>query len=187
MNLLPSSRTLLLFLMVASLCPTIGHAQDQLATFPDDWYGDWEGQVTTYAMGGRKLYDLKMELHVSPTDSAHRIKWTIVYDTGEKRDERGYEMVAQDTAYTYFILDEKNSIFLDSYRSRNYLLSRFSVNQTLLMTSYYHAGDHIRCEIFTGRMDEKNVSGDTLDPSIGVTEVASYPMSSVQRALLYRK
>lgn len=170
-------RYLLLFL------PLFANAQTPITTFPNDWMGDWYGTMAIYNADG-KAQEINMELHLAETDSADRWQWTLVYEVDTVRDEREYELVAKDAAKGHYVIDEKNSILLDSYLYKNVLTSRFSVNNSLLIVNYSFFSDRIEFQILFGSLEDVITTGEEVTE---VESVLSYPMRGMQSATLYRR
>lgn len=171
------------FLFVFFLLPLFANAQTPISTFPDDWMGDWYGNMSIYNAKG-KAQELNMELHLAETDSAGRWQWTLVYEVDTVRDERKYELVAADAEKGHYIIDEKNSILLDSYLYRNVLTSRFSVNNSLLIVNYTFHSDRIEFQILFGGLDKVITTGEEVEE---VESILSYPINGMQSATLYRR
>ena len=82
--------------------------------FPDDWAGRWQGDLMIYS--GLGLQDqLKMELIIEPISDSENYTFTIVYDTGLELSRREYELIVVDKEQGLFIVDEKNTIMIESY------------------------------------------------------------------------
>jgi hypothetical protein len=172
-------KSILLFASLL-LCFSFVSAQTPVNTFPQSWYGDWAGRLDIYNQSGKRM-EVGMELKIAPTDSADRWQWTLIYSQDTTRDERQYELVAIDAAKGHYQIDEKNSILLDSYLIGNVLTSRFSVSNSLLLTNYTLHADHLEFEIFVGGKEEARETGKDVE-----YEIFSYPMGTMQRAMLYR-
>jgi len=172
-------RYLLLFLFF----PLFANAQTPITTFPNDWMGDWYGTMAIYNADG-KAQEINMELHLAEMDSAGRWQWTLVYEVDTVRDEREYELVAKDAAKGHYVIDEKNSILLDSYLYKNVLTSRFSVNNSLLIVNYSFFSDRIEFQILFGSLEDVITTGEEVTE---VESVLSYPMRGMQSATLYRR
>lgn len=171
------------YLLILLLWPIAANAQTPIATFPDEYLGDWYGNLSIYNANG-KAQDLKMELHLAETDSAGRWQWTLVYEMDTTRDERKYELVALDAEKGHYAVDEKNSIMLDSYLYNNVLTSRFSVSNSLLIVNYTFYADRIEFLILFGPIETKQETGKEVE---GVGAIFAYPMQGMQRATLYRQ
>jgi len=157
-------------------------AQDQSAHFPEDWLGEWVGELEIYTAKG-VAQTIGMELHIKDRGEAGKWGWTIIYK-GDKTDERSYDLVLKDADKAHFVIDEKNSIFLDAFYLGNTLISRFSVNQALLMINYTFEPDKIIFDVFSGNKDTSLVTGEEVPD---VEEIRSYQMGNRQRAILYKR
>lgn len=171
------------YLLFLFIFPLLANAQTPISTFPDDWMGDWYGTMSIYNESG-KAQELGMELHLAESDSAGRWQWTLVYEIDTVRDERKYELVVKDAAKGHYIIDEKNSILLDSYLYRNVLTSRFSVNNSLLIVNYTFHTDRIEFQILFGGLEDVVTTGEEVDE---IESILSYPVKGMQSATLYRR
>lgn len=174
----------LLPLLIASIFfPFSLSAQTPISSFPQSWYGVWAGTLEIYQAKGKSM-EVQMELRIAPTDSSHRWNWTLLYVRDTIRDERQYELVAIDPALGHYQIDERNSILLDSYLLHHVLSARFAVGNSLLLTNYHFESDQITFEIFIGGRKEAKRTGKTGEE---VGEIFSYPVGTMQRAVLRRK
>lgn len=155
--------------------------------FPQDWTGVWKGPMQWQQAGTAAPMRVEMELHILPDSLPGRWQFKIVYVREGKRDERPYLLVAQDSNYIHFVTDEQNSILLDTWRFDNELISRFQVNQMMLTSVYRLEGKRIYSSIISGRVDKPTATGLDLAPDTGVTQVLSFPLVSVQRAVLRKR
>lgn len=177
----------LLALLLACQAPSTESTTSDVAKtaiWPDAWLGHWEGVVTLSFADNDRKREVNMSLDIADTDTAGQWSWTITYRDSSLNDVRPYTLIAQDSTYRHFILDENNSILLDQYLIGNHMMSRFAVDNTLLLASYYLEGNQLINEIVTGPMDDPRMSGETLPDSINVENVRSYPLKVLQRAVL---
>jgi hypothetical protein len=147
--------------------------------FPTDWLGDWKGELKIWNNGGL-VRSIPMELQISATDSAGLWNWGIVYLQDGKPDNRPYLLRAVDTKNGLYQVDELNGILLDSYLLGNVFFTRFSVMESLLLSSYRLEGDKLVFELISGKTDQPSLSGGVDD----IPEVGSYPIVVLQRAIL---
>lgn len=173
----------LLTLLVISLLATASFAQ---ATLSEAWFGDWSGELNLFGPTG-PTQTLGMELHIKQAqDSTHHYDWTIVYipaDTSKPVDRRAYELIGLTDAPNHFVIDEKNSIFLDCYLYDQVMTSFFRVNSSMIIINYaYLGGDSMRVEIFPATTEHTRVSGEELEDLM----VEAYPQTGYHRAILYR-
>ncbi|MEL6671536.1 MAG: hypothetical protein AAFR61_05070 [Bacteroidota bacterium] len=154
-------------------------AQEHEAAFPAGWEGAWKGDLQIFSKG-KITMEIPMELQIAPTDSAGIFQWTIIY-YGEKTDRRAYELVPVDASIGHYVIDEKNSIFLDAFFNGSTLSSRFSVGDGLLLITYTLRGENIEMNIFFGGQEKKQKTGEEVE---NVGDIYSYPVGSLHRAVL---
>ncbi|MDX2017023.1 MAG: hypothetical protein SFY95_05195 [Planctomycetota bacterium] len=96
------------------------------AAFPAAWAGRWKGEVRVLGAPGQTP-TFTMERVIGAGASAGRWQWTIIYDGAAGRQERAYELVADDEARGLFTVDEKNGIKLPARFIEGVLYSTFEV------------------------------------------------------------
>ncbi|MEZ4685421.1 MAG: hypothetical protein R3B47_04975 [Bacteroidia bacterium] len=175
-------KTSLLVLLFAST--TFTFAQ-RTATWPDDWLGTWKGELFLERPGQDSARSFAMALEISATERDHVWNWVIIYGEGEKQDRREYLLIAQDSIFSHFVMDEQNSILLDQYRIGNRMYSRFSVDSTMLVSVSKVEGDVMEAEIWTGPLAGKK-TGESL-PEGEQYDIFSFPLKSVQTSRLFRQ
>jgi len=156
--------------------------QNSESSFPDSWLGEWIGTLDIYGPQG-VIQSLEMELHISEEEGEGSWGWTIIYK-GETTDERKYELQLKDPAKSHYVIDEKNSILLDGYYLGNTLVTRFSVNRSLLMINYTFEEGQIIFDVFSGSLDTSVKTGEEITQ---VEEIRSYQIGNRQRAILKLK
>ena len=154
---------------------------DVARSFPADWVGNWRGPCTSVPVNGKPL-SFVMELNIAATDDPARFKWEIVYVEGEKRQVRPYELLVVDAGAGTYVIDEKNSIKLESTYVDGALYSQFDVMSARVTGSYRLNGDRIVVELVTTDAKKPQQTG-----GVGQTPpVTTYPTRAVQRAVLMR-
>lgn len=150
-------------------------------SFPEDWSGRWQGDLMIYS--GLGLQDqLKMELIIGPIPNSENYTFTIVYDTGLDLSKRKYEIIIVDKDQGLFIVDEKNTIMIESYFMGGKWFQRFEVAGSMLICTIEQQGKNLVWEITSGKSEKISTSGDK---SIeGIYEVDTYPFGVYQRAVL---
>lgn len=171
---------LCLFLTATCFCTA-----QNTATWPDAWLGQWKGELVLEKPGQDSARRFPMALEITATDTPTAWNWVIIYGEGEKQDRREYLLVAQDSSYSHFVMDEQNSILLDQYRIGNRMYSRFSVDSTMLVAVSKVLGDTMEAEIWTSPLSGKK-TGENL-PDDQSYDIFSYPMKSVQTSRLVRQ
>jgi hypothetical protein len=122
-----------------------------------------------------------MRLNVLPADSG-RYTWQIIYGDDEK-DNRPYLLVPVDTAKGHWVVDERNSILLDSYWIGNRFVGAFTVQNSTIVDQYWIEPDGLHVEFITYAAKPLKATGGT---SNDVPPVDSYQVKSVQRGVLKR-
>ncbi len=150
--------------------------------FPDDFFGIYKGQLEINSKTGQNTID--MEFHLQPTDSVGKYVYKLVYIAEGNRQERDYNLIEQNMETGEYIVDENNGIILDDKVLDNKLYSVFEVNGSFLMTLMTFGEDHMVFEIIFSSKKDKRVTYPDSDPD---TEVISYPVSTIQRAVLQKQ
>ena len=170
----------LLMLAPASTAPATQPAAPD--AFPNTWLGTWRGPCTfTSADGAQRAFE--MELRIAPTDNPLRYTWTIVYSENDQRQERPYELVVIDAAAGKFLIDEHNSIEIDSWLLDGALYSQFAVGKVLVTASYRLTDSRIQVELITSDPQQLRPTGGVR----GVPQVRVYSMKGIQRATLAKQ
>jgi hypothetical protein len=121
-----------------------------------------------------------MELHIERLGDLYR--WKIVYDDGQRKQERDYRLVTVDASKGAYRIDEQNSIVLSAGFFDGALISEFEVQHSRIVSSYRMVGDTLVFEL-TVRSTQ---SSETTGGQQGAPPVKGYPVLNVQRAQLKR-
>jgi hypothetical protein len=171
-----------LFLFVISF-PVAGLSQTQdRPNFPDDYFGIYKGTLNINSSAGPSAYP--MEFHLQPADSIGKYHYTLVYGEGSMRQERKYTLLAIDETRGEYMVDENNGILLDDKVIGNRMYSIFEVNGALLTTFITFEKDHMVFEIAA---TQKENSRKSVANNEERTEVISYPVTTIQRAVLIKQ
>lgn len=175
---------LIKLLLVFILCfpITVCAQTEEKVIFPDDYFGIYKGTLSITSSRGPSTYP--MEFHLLPSDTIGKYIYTIVYGEGDMRQERKYTLVTKDAAMGEFVVDENNGIVLDDKVVGNRMYSLFEVQGTILTTFITFEKDHMIFEIATAQRENSNISTAKNE---GQTEVISYPVTTVQRAVLIKQ
>lgn len=150
-------------------------------SFPEDWTGRWKGDLKIYS--GLGLQDqLKMELIIEPITNSENYTFTIVYDNGLDLTKRNYELIVVDKDQGLFLVDEKNSILIESYFIGGKWFQRFEVAGNMLVCTIEMQNKNLVWEITSGKSEKISTSGDINIE--GILEVNTYPFGVYQRAVL---
>ncbi len=175
---------LLNFLLIFTMFFTIsGHTQTvSEPNFPDDFFGIYKGTLNIASSRGPSTYP--MEFHLLPTDSIGKYHYILIYGDGDMRQERKYTLLTKDAAKGEYVVDENNGIVLDDKVIGNRMYSLFEVQGTILTTFITFEENHMDFEIVaTQRENSKTTFAENEEK----TEVISYPVSTIQRAVLIKQ
>jgi hypothetical protein len=168
-------------LMLLYACPLQAQTLDSTQVqIPLDWIGIWAGKLEISLSNGTKQ-TVPMQLHIAKHDSTDRWAWTIIYGEGEKRQERKYQLIAQNSTKGWYKIDEKNGIILDAFFAQGTLASTFEVENNLIMSLYRKAGKLLVFEIFMCVTKSPNLTGGNAKD---IPPVKSYPVRTVHKASL---
>jgi len=156
-------------------------ARIESISFPEDWTGRWKGALKIYS--GLGLQDgLKMELIIEPIANSENYTFTIVYDNSLELTKRNYELIVVDKDQGLFLVDEKNTILIESYFMGGKWFQRFEVAGNMLICTIEMQGKNLVWEITSGNSEKISTSGD--EGAEGILPVNTYPFGVYQRAVL---
>lgn len=161
--------------------PVISQEESPI-NFPDDYFGIYTGTLEISNKKGNQTYP--MEFHLQPTDSIGKYEYKLVYGAGDNRQERPYNLIAKDTESGLYIVDENNGIILHDKVINNRMYALFEVGGNLLTTFITFEKDHMIFEIAVTKTADKQLSYANDEEK---TQVISYPITTVQRAVLQKQ
>jgi len=167
---------LLLILFITSFIQVF--AQNAHEFGEDKWLGIWKGSLQIIYPSS--VQSVPMSLEISKTETQGRYSWKTVYGEAPKTLEKNYFIYAKDEAKGQWILDEDNEILIDLYLADNVMYSLFEVKGSILNSIYTNNGNGIVFEVLSCKSDTPNVTGK------GESEVKSYPVFVIQKAILTR-
>ena len=147
--------------------------------FPEAYLGKYSGTLKIENIKG--LQEIPMEFHLLATDSIHKFDYIIVYGEGEKKQTRNYSLIKKEDRS--FAVDENNGIILLDSFFENTLYSIFEVNENLLTTFISFKEDSVIWEVTFAPKNKQEVSYTKEDS----TKVISYPITSLQKAILKKQ
>jgi hypothetical protein len=156
--------------------------EDKPKVFPQDYFGAYYGKLKIDNGGNQQEID--MEFHLQATDSVGKYSYTIVYGSGENRQERKYFLIEKNATTGAYVVDEDNGILLNAKFSGNTLYSMFEVQGGLLTSRESFFSNYMDFEITYSNKAQQEKSGDIGEE---IPEVISYPITVVQTARLYKK
>lgn len=168
-------------LMLAVFFIANSHAQQ--SSFPNDWVGNWKGELIWVKSGKTDTSRVPVQLRIHPADSINTFTWQIIYgNAGE--DNRPYLLKPVDPAKGHWVVDEKNGILLDQFYIGNRLCGAFTVQQTTIINQYWIEGNRLLFEFLsTGAQPLRSSGNGTEDSPV----VHSYKIASYQKAELRRE
>lgn len=172
------------YLLIVALLATYGSTaqNEESVAFPDDYLGVYTGILDIKSARGTQ--EVAMEFHLNATDSIGTYEYVLVYGEGDARQQRNYTLRTLNKEKGEYIVDENNGIILDDKVVGNRMYSLFEVQGTILTTFITFESDHMVFEIVaTNRKDSRTTYAENEDK----TEVISYPISTVQRAVLKKQ
>ncbi len=166
--------------------------QPAVETQKDTWKNDplkrilgtWEGTLSIENIDSFQQR-LPMALEILPTQDTLTYTFNITYGEGDSADRRAYRLIALDSNYSRFIVDENNGIKIETYRIDQHLMSCFEVNGNRIMTDHYIVFDQFFYNIVA--MTAKPVSNTKVNAEDQDFEVRTFAIKSTQRAILRRK
>lgn len=127
--------------------------------------------------------DMKLEINKTDYDTIHQ--WKLTYDLNGKKDVRDYYLVKIDAQKGHFQLDERNSIFIDSYLANNNILtSYFKVENSFIISTYTKINKEVIFEIIASNSNPINETGATTFDGEEIPLVNSFEVTGRQRAIL---
>lgn len=153
-------------------------------SFPYAWVGAWKGELLISDATGLQQ-QLPMELHILPLEDS-TFSWTIYYGEDRVAGKRDYRLRPVDRARGVYLIDEQNSIGLESYLIGTTLYSRFEVMGNLLTTMSELRGDTLFYNIISGKMSSVSETGNRVIDGDTIPPVKTYPIQIQQRAYLRR-
>ena len=153
--------------------------------FPEAWAGRWQGPVQVMAPNG-PLDTFTMQLDIGPTDDASRFDWRMTLNGREGLKVEAYSLVVKDRTIGSFAIDENNGVVMDATWIDGTLYSEFEVGGSRIQVRYLRrvlpGVDELLIDMTLARTEDGHSAGGSTEG----TAVATWPMRSVQRAVLRR-
>ena len=142
----------------------------------DKWIGEWNGEMKV--IGVPKIDKVTVKIIIKGEKNASKWVWSLQYGGQAARE---YELLGKDTQKGKYIIDEKNSILLETYFSQDVITSVFEVEGNQIISVYRLENDTLIFENTTIKPAKvlKTGAGDKDTP-----EVKIYPVAGFQRAVL---
>lgn len=156
---------------------------ETIDVFPDDWLGEWIGELKIYS-GTKLKQTIEMGLTILPIDGTDRHSFIIRYGEDVEASKRRYELVTIDKEKGLFKVDEKNDIEMEAYYLGGKFFQRFEVMGNLLFGSIEKQGNRLVWEMVSGKMDPVSTTGDTIIMEEEIPPVKAYPIKVFQKGVL---
>jgi hypothetical protein len=171
-----------IFLLVYSVMLSfISSAQSN--GFPQNWEGNWKGELLWYKGAAKEPRKVNMELRIHATDSLNKYSWQIIYGS-ESKDNRPYSLIAKDTAKGHWVINENNGILLDQFWIAGKFCGAFTVGSSTIVNNYWMDNGKLMAEFYS-------ISGKPIATTGKGTEdsplVDSYKVATYQKAVLLRE
>ena len=152
--------------------------QTSFAQLPDDWFGNYSGELETVDIKGIQM-SYHMELQISrSSDTSYN--FVIIYGEDSTRQERKYMLY--DNGPNRFALDEQNGIILEMSMGFDRLYSVFEVQGALLHIAYIKQKKGIRFELTSSKVSFN--TGNSEEGGEKTPLVVSYKTTNFQQANL---
>lgn len=154
--------------------------------FPDSWIGTWTGDLNIWK-GSTIVQTIPMQTIIAPTDKPEEYQWMTTF--GDKAaTEKPYLLKVIDREKGLYVIDEQNSIIIESYLFDNKLVSWYTVMGSLIQATFEKRGAEIIFEILAGREEPISITGGEKieGEEEAIPEVKTMPFNVMQRAVLRR-
>lgn len=142
--------------------------------FPKSYEGTWKGELNIYNSSNENpSMRVPMQLIIQPKNDSVW-SWEIHY-LMDKPDIRRYELV-HDLKDGLWKIDEKNGIVLPQTFLNGRMKSVFSLENTMLIASYWLENDQMNFEITVTKISPEKTTGlrNEESPEVGIHSVSSY-------------
>ncbi len=153
--------------------------------FPQSWLGNWTGNLEIFK-NNKLVQTIPMELEMLEIDTSKNFIWAIIYGQDKVEGRRPYELEIVDAEKGYFVVDEKNTIKLETYLFQNKLMSWYEVMGNQILSIYEKQGDKMIFEIIFGSSDPVSITGGQKVDDEDIPSVRTFPIGGYQRAVLSR-
>ncbi len=165
----------------------------QSTNFPDNWLGNWKGELQWFKTGSKEPQKVNMELRIQYDlrqasgdqgrgDSAGNYSWHLIYGPAAE-DSRPYLLKAKDPAKGHWVIDELNGIVLDQFWVGHKFCGAFTVQTSTIINSYWMENDKLVVEFYSIGAKPLVTTGKGTEDS---PQVDSYKVGSYQKAVLKR-
>lgn len=177
-----------LFFFLLLLLPLSLSAQQEGA-FPASWAGHWTGGLEIITPQG-VMQQIPMEMEISASDTTDAWHWRSTFNPGlENEVVKDYLLRPRDPEAGLYLVDELNTIAIEAYLFEGRrLFSWFEVQGSLIQALYELQPDgSLLFEIVAGSLEPVSVTGDRVFRGDSIPPVQTFPLRSIQRAVLQKK
>ncbi len=154
-------------------------------SFPHTWVGKWTGELEIWK-GSGKVQAIPMTMEIEPVGNTGEFHWKTTF--GDKTETtKPYLLKTTDETNGLYVIDEQNSIVIESYLFDNKLVSWYIVAENLILASFEKRGELVVFEILAGSEKPVSTTGGQKIDEEDIPEVKTLPFSVMQRAILSRE
>lgn len=153
--------------------------------FPESWVGEWTGELEIWK-GSGVAQRIPMKMSIKPTDKADEYHWLTTFGD-QAETTKPYLLKATDAENGLYVIDEQNSIVIESYLFDNKLVSWYVVMESLILATFEKRGAEIVFEILAGSEKPISTTGGEKVEEEDIPEVKTLPFNVMQRAVLRRE
>jgi hypothetical protein len=153
--------------------------------FPDGWVGTWAGELHIWK-GLNIVQSVSMKTIIAPTEKSDEYHWMTTFGD-EAKTEKPYLLKVLDKEKGLYVIDEHNSIVIESYLFDNKLVSWYIVMGSLIQATFEKRGTELIFEILAGSETPVSITGNTKLGEEDIPEVKTLPFNVMQRAVMKRK
>ena len=105
----------------------------------------------------------------------------------QEATEKPYLLKLVDRSKRLYVIDEQNSIVIESYLFDNKLVSWYTVMGSFIQATFEKRGTDLVFEILAGSETAISITGNTKQGEEEIPEVKTMPFNVMQRAVLTRQ
>lgn len=154
--------------------------------FPVSWFGEWTGTLDIFNAKGI-TQSIPMTCLMSQTETTGVYNWNIIYGEDRVKGMRPYLLRTIDGTKGQYLLDEMNTIKMESYLLGNKLFCSYIVAGNWITSTYEKQGDKMLFEIVFGKEKSVSESGGQKVNGEDIPVVKTFPVVISQKAVLTRK
>ena len=147
--------------------------------------GHWRGTMEV-SVGPKIVQTVPMQLRILPTDTLGVYTYRIIYGLDTVAGDRPYLIRTVNEEKGQYVIDELNSIKIESYRQGNTLTSAYEVEGNLIFDILELRQDEMIWSLMSGKIEPISTTGNTTYLGEKIPTVRTYPIGVLQRAVLRR-